>query len=68
MASHFRKIEEFSPEHETFSEYKERLKFFFEASDVVNEAKKRTILLTVIGATQFSLLKDLAISNTVQEL
>ena len=35
----------------------------------MNEAKKkRPILLTVIGATQFSLLKDLAMPNTVQEL
>ena len=32
MASHFGKIEEFSPKHETFSEYEERLKLFFEAN------------------------------------
>ena len=68
MESHFGKIEEFSSKNETFSEYEERLNFFFEANDVVNGAKERAILLTVIGASLFRLLKDLAMPSTVQEL
>ncbi|KAK3718255.1 hypothetical protein RRG08_023026 [Elysia crispata] len=68
MESHFGKIEGFSSKNETFSEYEERLNFFFEANDVVNGAKERAILLTVIGASLFRLLKDLAMPSTVQEL
>ena len=44
----FGRIDEFQPAKETFTEYEERLNFFFEANDVTNDAKKRAIFLTVV--------------------
>ena len=64
----FGRIDEFQPTKETFTEYEERLNFFFEANDVTNDAKKRAIFLTVVGPTQFRLLKDLSQPRSVSEL
>ena len=63
MASHFGRIDEFSPEKENFKEYEEKLTFFFEANSVTDDSKKRAIFLTVIGNSQFRLLKDLIIPS-----
>ena len=64
----FGRIDEFQPSKETFTEYEERLNFFFEANDVVKDSKKRAIFLTVVGPTQFRLLKDLSQPRSVSEL
>ena len=50
------KISEFDPEQERISEYLERLHLFFEANDIAN-AKKVSVLLTVIGSKTYSLLR-----------
>ena len=67
MASYFGKIDEFNPQKETFSEYEERLSFFFEANGVTEDSKKRAIFITVVGSSQFRLLKDLCIPRKVSD-
>ena len=49
---------EFNPEIETFDCYIERLNMYFEANDIAN-AKQKCVLLSVIGAKYYSLLKNL---------
>ena len=58
MSVHFGRIDEFNPDTDKFSEYEERLNFFFEANDVADLNKKKAIFLSVIGPRQFRLLKD----------
>ena len=57
----FGKIDEFIPTSEKFADYVERLNFYLEANSVEDEAKKRSVFLTVIGSSQFRLLKDLVV-------
>ena len=52
-------IKEFNSNDETIHDYLDRLSFYLEANNVTIEAKKRAVLLTVIGPQQFRLLKDL---------
>ncbi len=52
-------IKEFDANDEIIQDYLERLSFYLEANNVTIEAKKRAVLLTVIGPQQFRLLKDL---------
>ena len=52
-------IHEFNSSEENIHDYLDRLSFYLEANDVTIEAKKRAVLLTVIGPQQFRLLKDL---------
>ena len=52
------RIQEFEPETEPFSAYWERLQLFFDANDIV-EGKRVSVLLTVIGAKHYALLRDL---------
>ncbi|RUS85038.1 hypothetical protein EGW08_007222 [Elysia chlorotica] len=63
----FGHIETFNPSNTTFSEYEERLFFYFQANNV-EEDKKKPILLTVIGATNFSLIKDLVAPEKLQDV
>ena len=59
-------IEQFDPtQHATFSEYKERLEYFMVANDITGANKKKAVFLSVIGAKQYSLLKDLCAPNTI---
>ena len=51
-------MQEFDPETETISSYIERLEMFFTANDIA-EAKQVSVLLTVVGKTTFSLLRNL---------
>ena len=53
------KISSFNPGHEPWTSYAERLGYYFAANDIVNEAKKKAILLTVCGPTTYQLLKSL---------
>ena len=57
--THFGNIGEFSPEEETFASYSERIRAYFIANDMQDETKKKAILLTVIGAKAYKLLRDL---------
>ena len=50
------KIDEFNPENERISEYLERLQLYFDANDIAN-AKKVSVLLTLIGSKTYSLLR-----------
>ena len=65
MASTFGKLEPFDPTTDKFTDYHERLGFFFEANSVTTPEKKKAIFLTSIGAQQFRLLKDLAQPDTI---
>ena len=51
-------IQAFEPEAEVFSAYLERINLFFAANDVA-EGKRVPILLSVIGAKMYSLLRNL---------
>jgi len=63
----FGRIDEFVPTKEKFSDYEERLKFYFEANSVNDDSKQRAIFLTVIGAQQYRLLKDLCMPHTITD-
>ena len=52
------RMQDFEPETESISAYLERLKLFFEANDVP-DAKKVSVLLTVVGKKTYSLLRNL---------
>ena len=49
---------EFNPDTEMISAYLERLQLYFEANEVAN-AKKLSVLLTVIGPKVYTLLRGL---------
>ena len=58
MANH-RNIGEYDPQTEDWTSYSERLKEYFTANDVEAAAKKRAILLSVVGASTYQLIKNL---------
>uniref|UniRef100_A0A3B3R993 Paraneoplastic antigen Ma-like C-terminal domain-containing protein n=1 Tax=Paramormyrops kingsleyae TaxID=1676925 RepID=A0A3B3R993_9TELE len=52
-------IEEFDEcSSSSFEEYIERLECFFHANDIVDDAKKRSVLLSVCGAKTYSMLRS----------
>ena len=68
MASPFGTIGEFNPASGTISDYLDRFEFYINANDITQDDKKRDILITVIGASQFRLLKDLAAPKELKSL
>ena len=52
------RVNEFIPEKETISAYLERVDMFFLANDI-NKDKKVPVLLSVLGATTYALLRNL---------
>ena len=73
MATVFGKIEEFDSSQENWPQYMERLGYFFNANDIESAEKKRAVLLTVIGAATYKLLRSLVAPSkpgekTYQEL
>ena len=58
MAATFGKIEEFDREKEAWSQYVERLGYFFEANKIDDGDRKRTVFLSVIGATTYRTLRS----------
>lgn len=64
----FGKIDHFNSSVEKFDDYEERLRFYFQANDVIDPDKQRAILLTVIGPHSFKLLKDLCQPKKLTEL
>ena len=62
----FGRIQEFIPESESFSTYVERLQLFFEANDV-SDGKKVPVLLSVIGAKNYALLRSLSAPTLPRE-
>ena len=59
MAATLGRIEEFDGDHEEWSQYQERLGHFFQANGVVEETKKRSVFLTLIGTNTYKLLRNL---------
>ena len=67
MAAHqLGRMQEFEPDTESISAYLERLQMFFEANDIAAE-KKVSVLLTVIGKQNFSLLRNLVAPATPKD-
>ena len=46
----------FNPQEEDWSEYTERLTFYFTANGITTDAKKRAVLLSCCGPVTFRLL------------
>jgi len=46
-------------ESEDWAQYEERLKFYFEANDIQDDGKQRAILLSVCGASCYTLIRNL---------
>ena len=59
-------VNEFNPEKETISAYLERVEMFFLANDI-HEDKKVPVLLSVIGATTYALLRNLVTPDTPKD-
>ena len=66
MATHG-KIATFNTTVESWTSYCERLHFYFDANDIVDLGKKRSILLTVCGPSTYQLLKSLVQPRTPME-
>ena len=58
MATHGN-IGEYDPQKEDWTSYSERLTEYFTANDVDDAAKKRAILLSVVGASTYQLIRNL---------
>ncbi|CAL9688159.1 unnamed protein product [Knipowitschia caucasica] len=52
------KVDEFKPENEPWTAYVERLEQFFDANDI-DQGKYVAVLLSVMGATTYGLLRNL---------
>ena len=50
------RIEEFKEGKDDWNQYAKRLEFFFEANGIKQDAKKRPVFLTVIGAKAYKQL------------
>ena len=59
MATHGT-VKPFNAQSDDWPTYIERLQHYFIANDVEEESKKRSILLTVCGATTYKLIRSLA--------
>ena len=59
MAALFGRISEFDPEREEWSQYAQRLTHFFTVNGVEDAAKKKEILLAMVGPATFKLLTNL---------
>ena len=59
MSATFGKVEEFDNSREDWLQYEERLGHFFVANSITDAAKKRAVLLTVIGPATYKLVRNL---------
>ena len=66
MATHGT-VKAFNEQSDDWPSYIERLQHYFIANDVQEEAKKRSILLTVCGATTYKLILSLAPVKLVKD-
>ena len=67
MAASIGAIGEFDPAQEQWTQYKERLGYFFTANRIAKGDKKKAVLLTVMGRTAYKLLWNLLTPNTLEE-
>ena len=58
----------FNPREEDWTEYAERLSFYFAANGITNDAKKRTILLSCVRPTTFRLMQSLVLPASLDSL
>ena len=73
MAALIGKIGEFQQGQEEWTQYCERLEHYFAANGVVEEERKRSIFLTVVGPSSYKLVRSLVSPNkpgekTLEEL
>ena len=61
------KLGEFRTEVEDWSQYVERMEFYFVANGVTGDAKKKAALLSAIGPSTYKLLRSLIAPTTVQD-
>ena len=57
----------FNPKEEDWSEYSERLTFYFTANGITTDAKKRAILLSCCGMATFRLLRSLILLRALND-
>ena len=57
----------FNPQEEDWSEYSERLTFYFTANGITADAKKRAVLLSCCGPATFRLLRSLVLPKRLDE-
>ena len=55
----------FNPREEDWSEYVERLSFYFTANGITGHAKKRAILLSSVGPPTFCLMRSLVLPESL---
>ena len=53
----------FNSQEEDWSEYSERLTFYFTANGITTDAKKRAVLLSCCGPATFRLLRSLVFTG-----
>ena len=58
----------FKPQEEDWSEYTERLTFYFAANGITTDAKKRAVLLSYCGPATFRLLRSLVLPVSLDEI
>ena len=58
----------FKPQEEDWSEYTERLTFYFAANRITTDAKKRAVLLSCCGPATFRLLRSLVLPVSLDEI
>ena len=68
MASSTGKADSFDPEVEQYESYRERMDQYFIANDVTDDKKKVAVILSVMGAKEYGLLKSLVAPKKVSEL
>ena len=59
MAAILGKIDEYDADKEDWQQYVERLEHFFIANSITTAEKKRAVLVSVVGATTYRLLRNL---------
>ena len=57
----------FNPQEEDWSEYSERLTFYFTANGITTDAKKRAVLLSCCGPATFRLLRSLVLPGKLDD-
>ena len=57
----------FNPQEEDWSEYSERLTFYFTANRITTDAKKRAVLLSCCGPATFRLLRSLVLPGKLDD-
>ena len=57
----------FNPQEEDWSEYSERLTFYFTANGITTDAKKRAVLLSCCGPATFRLLQSLVLPGNLDD-